>query len=278
MAVADCICRMVPGVLADEECFTGESHWDGLLEYPQFTRPEVWEGRSVPEVLISGNHENIRRWRRKESIVRTMDKRPDMFEMLDLRNKEDLILLAEIRTQREPKPRQFDYRRGRQEDIPDILSVVESARGFLRSQGLNQWQSGYPTSDIFEEDIKRGFCWVFEEDEKIISVMAIVTEPDPSYACIDGAWLTGDVPYTAVHRVAISSECRGSGVSWHMFELAQDLSVGWGRGSIRIDTHPENIPMRRLLEKSGFVLCGSIRLVGGQEEGALRLAFEKVLI
>ena len=48
MAVADCVCRMVPGVLADEECYTGESHWDGLLEYPQYTRPEVWEGRAVP--------------------------------------------------------------------------------------------------------------------------------------------------------------------------------------------------------------------------------------
>ena len=47
MAVADCVCRMVPGVLADEECYTGESHWDGLLEYPQYTRPEVWEGRAA---------------------------------------------------------------------------------------------------------------------------------------------------------------------------------------------------------------------------------------
>ena len=51
MAVADSVCRLVPGVLADEQCYTGESHWDGLLEYPQYTRPEVWEGRAVPEVL-----------------------------------------------------------------------------------------------------------------------------------------------------------------------------------------------------------------------------------
>ena len=79
MAVADCVCRMVPGVLADEECYTGESHWDGLLEYPQYTRPSVWRGRAVPEVLMSGHHENIRKWRRRQSLLRTQQARPDLF-------------------------------------------------------------------------------------------------------------------------------------------------------------------------------------------------------
>jgi tRNA (guanine37-N1)-methyltransferase len=83
IAVADAICRLVPGVLPDEECFTDESHWNGLLEYPQYTRPEVWRGRSVPEVLLSGHHENIKNWRRQQSITRTRDRRPDMFKKLD---------------------------------------------------------------------------------------------------------------------------------------------------------------------------------------------------
>ena len=56
MFVTDCVCRMVPGVLSDTECYTGESHWAGRLEYPQYTRPETWEGRTVPEVLRGGNH------------------------------------------------------------------------------------------------------------------------------------------------------------------------------------------------------------------------------
>ena len=139
MAVADCVCRMVPGVLADEECFTGESHWSGLLEYPQYTRPEVWEGRAVPEVLLSGNHENVRVWRRKKSIERTMDKRPDMFEKLDLSSREDSRLLAEIMAEREPKPRIFDCRRGEAADLGRIMEIVAEAQGFLRSQGLSQW-------------------------------------------------------------------------------------------------------------------------------------------
>jgi tRNA (guanine37-N1)-methyltransferase len=96
MAVADCVCRMVPGVLADEACYTGESHWDGLLEYPQYTRPETWEGRKVPEVLLGGNHAEIEAWRREQSLARTMDKRPDMFEKLEL-TKEDKKLLGRIK-------------------------------------------------------------------------------------------------------------------------------------------------------------------------------------
>jgi len=84
MAVADAVCRLVPGVLPDEECFTDESHWDGLLEYPQFTRPEVWHDRQVPEVLLSGHHENIKKWRRQQALGRTRDRRPDMFEKLGL--------------------------------------------------------------------------------------------------------------------------------------------------------------------------------------------------
>jgi tRNA (guanine37-N1)-methyltransferase len=84
MAVADCVCRMVPGVLSDEACYTGESHWDGLLEYPQYTRPEEWEGRKVPEVLLGGNHAEIEAWRREQSLERTYRLRPDLLDGAEL--------------------------------------------------------------------------------------------------------------------------------------------------------------------------------------------------
>ena len=80
MAVADSVCRLVPGVLADEQCYTGESHWDGLLEYPQYTRPEVWEGRAVPEVLLGGDHAKIDAWRGEQSRTRTRLRRPELYE------------------------------------------------------------------------------------------------------------------------------------------------------------------------------------------------------
>ena len=84
MALVDCVSRMVPGVLADEICFTEESHFSGLLEYPQYTRPAEWEGRQVPEILLSGHHGNIAKWRRQQSLERTWRLRPDMLEGAEL--------------------------------------------------------------------------------------------------------------------------------------------------------------------------------------------------
>ena len=84
MAVADAVCRMVPGVLPDAECFEEESHWDGLLEYPQYSRPAVWHDRAVPEILLSGDHAKVAAWRKKESYKRTMARRPDLWEKFDL--------------------------------------------------------------------------------------------------------------------------------------------------------------------------------------------------
>ena len=84
MALIDCVSRMIPGVLADEVCVTEESHFSGLLEYPQYTRPAEWEGRSVPPILLSGHHANIARWRRQMSLIRTRQLRPDMLENAEL--------------------------------------------------------------------------------------------------------------------------------------------------------------------------------------------------
>ena len=83
MAVADAVCRMVPGVLPDAECFEEESHWDGLLEYPQYSRPALWHDRAVPEILLSGDHAKVAAWRKKESYKRTMTRRPDLFAKFD---------------------------------------------------------------------------------------------------------------------------------------------------------------------------------------------------
>ena len=102
MAVADAVCRLVPGVLSDAECFEDESHWDGLLEYPQYSRPEVWHGLAVPPILLSGHHANVAKWRRKQAVLRTRRRRPDMYEKLDLTSKQDKKLLQELEQEEEP--------------------------------------------------------------------------------------------------------------------------------------------------------------------------------
>jgi len=96
MAIADSVCRLVPGVLPDAECFEDESYWDGTLEYPQYSRPAVWHGREVPPILVSGDHAKVARWRRKQSLLRTRARRPDLYEKLKLDSKEDRKILREI--------------------------------------------------------------------------------------------------------------------------------------------------------------------------------------
>ena len=96
MAVADAVCRLIPGVLSHDACFEDESHWNGMLEYPQYSRPAQWHGMEVPAVLTCGDHKKVERWRRKQSIIRTRDRRPDMYAKLDLSSKEDQKLLREI--------------------------------------------------------------------------------------------------------------------------------------------------------------------------------------
>lgn len=92
--IIDSVCRMIPGVLKTSESYTEESFYSGLLEYPQYTRPEIFEGDSVPEVLLSGHHENIRKWRRKKSLLITMEKRKDLLKNIVL-NEEDKKILKE---------------------------------------------------------------------------------------------------------------------------------------------------------------------------------------
>ncbi|MGG7176009.1 tRNA (guanosine(37)-N1)-methyltransferase TrmD [Clostridium paraputrificum] len=92
--VIDSILRLIPGVLGKEESFMDESYSDGLLEYPQYTRPEIFEGDKVPDVLLSGHHENIRKWRRKKSLEVTRERRMDLFKKVEL-SKEDRKLLKE---------------------------------------------------------------------------------------------------------------------------------------------------------------------------------------
>lgn len=101
LCLADAVCRMLPGVLSDDICFKEESHFSGLLEYPQYTKPAEWNGRAVPEVLLSGNHAEIAKWRRKQSLEITKKLRPEMFEKVIL-DKNDCKLLG-IEVQNKPK-------------------------------------------------------------------------------------------------------------------------------------------------------------------------------
>ena len=80
LIVADAVSRLIEGVLPNEDAYSIESHYNGLLEFPQYTRPEEWRGRKVPKTLLSGNHKNVREWQERAALEITREKRPDMYE------------------------------------------------------------------------------------------------------------------------------------------------------------------------------------------------------
>ena len=91
LIVTDAVARLCEGVLSDEECYSEESHYSGLLEYPQYTRPYIWNGREVPEVLRSGHHANIEKWKKDQALRRTRERRPDMYEQYISEHPEDRL-------------------------------------------------------------------------------------------------------------------------------------------------------------------------------------------
>lgn len=95
MVLVDAITRLLPGVLSSEESFTKESHYEGLLEYPQYTRPREFKCHSVPDVLLSGDHKKIQEWREYQSIKTTLEKRPDLLDKVNL-SKEQKKTLKDI--------------------------------------------------------------------------------------------------------------------------------------------------------------------------------------
>ncbi len=279
MAVADSVCRLVPGVLADEQCYTGESHWDGLLEYPQYTRPESWEGRAVPEILINGNHAHIERWRRKQQLIRTRDKRPDMFAAFEPETDEDRQLLRELEKEKNRKmlTAPVTYRPAAVGDIPRILEIVEDARKSLARNHVDQWQGPYPDAARFEEDIRLGECFVMEHMDDTVGFFVLSTARQANYDAItDGRW-SNDNPYCALHRCAIAKEYRGSGASQALMRCTDEQARAYGLKCIRVDTHRKNKPMQTLLRESGYRYRGNILVDAEPGHDPRRLAFEKTL-
>lgn len=162
------------------------------------------------------------------------------------------------------------------EHIDRMCEITDQAKRQLRGLGLNQWQKGYPSREVWLSDIQEGSAYLAAKDAEILGMFAFQTTPDPSYKIIDGKWLT-DGAYASMHRVCVADGCKGKGVAGRMFAYGFKLAKKAGFPAVRIDTHPGNLPMQRALEKAGFKACGKLRLVGGCEDGDIRIGFEKIL-
>ena len=277
MAVADSVCRLVPGVLSDEECFTGESHWGGVLEYPQYTRPEVWEGERVPEVLLQGDHAKVARWRRKKSLERTMDKRPDMFERLELTDKKDIKLVDQIKKERSRMKltQPIGCRPAVESDIEDIMLIVRQARNYLKKHRVDQWQGEYPTQDIFAADIANGECYAVTYGERLAGFFCLTEAPESGYDKItDGKW-HGEGKYCTLHRMAIEARFRGTGLSDMLVDFADETAKAKGAECVRTDTHRKNKAMQKLLKRKGYAYRGNVLVSSEPGHDPARQAFEK---
>ena len=277
MAVADSVCRLVPGVLSDEECFTGESHWDGVLEYPQYTRPEVWEGRAVPEVLLQGSHAAGDEWRGKKSLERTMDKRPDMFERLELTDKKDIKLVDQIKKERSRMKltQPISCRPAVESDIEDIMLIVRQARNYLKKHRVDQWQGEYPTQDIFAADIANGECYAVTYGERLAGFFCLTEAPESGYDKItDGKW-HGEGKYCTLHRMAIEARFRGTGLSDMLVDFADETAKAKGAECVRTDTHRKNKAMQKLFKRKGYVYRGNVLVSSEPGHDPARQAFEK---
>ena len=279
MAVADSVCRLVPGVLADEACYTGESHWDGLLEYPQYTRPELWEGRAVPEVLLQGDHEKVERWRRKQQLLRTREKRPDLFEKLELSSPEDRKLLEELEkeSRRVKLTEPLDYRPAREEDLPAILDIVAQAQASLKKHRVDQWQDGYPREENLRFDLERGECFVLLHGQEIAGFFTLSTREEAGYAAItDGKWTEG-MAYCVLHRAAVAQKYRGGEMAAFLMKCVERQAREYGLRCIRTDTHKKNKPMQTLLRENGYRYRGNILVKVNEGHDPARQGYEKIL-
>ena len=278
MVVTDAVCRMVPGVLSDEECFTGESHWEGLLEYPQYTRPEVWEGMEVPEILRGGNHADIEHWRRKKMLERTRTKRPDMFAEF-VPDEADKKLLAEIErdAKRMVLTEEPGYRKAGEADLEDIMLIVRQAKNYLKKHRVDQWQDDYPQEGHLRFDMDRGELYVLTYGGKTAGFFTLSDRPEKSYdGLTDGKW-SREGAYCTLHRCAVAAQFRGSGISRKMMGFAEDLARAAGAESLRADTHRKNKAMQALLRSCGYEFRGNILVSVGEGHDNRRQAFDKVL-
>ncbi len=277
MAVADAVCRLVPGVLSDAECFENESHWDGLLEYPQYSRPSLWHGRAIPEVLSTGDHAKIARWRRKQSLLRTRQRRPDLYEKLDLSSKADQKLLDELERElsRPPLPQPVECRPTREGDLNDMEIILAQAKALLIPIG--QWNSSYPAREDFESDMTRGECYVLTCGGAVGGFFTLSTQPETGYDAItDGKW-SSDQPYAVIHRCAVAQQWHGSGLADRMIAECERLALAQGLEWLRVDTHRKNKAMQSLIRRHGFQYRGNVLVDVPHPYDPRRVAYEKRL-
>ena len=159
-------------------------------------------------------------------------------------------------------------RKATHDDIPALMRLFESAKVIMRASGnLHQWGVGYPSVEVVRHDIEQGVCYVATDgaDGEIEATMAFIPGPDPTYSYIEGGAWPDDNPYHVIHRIAVAAP--GKGYARLLLDWAFERA-----GTVRIDTHSDNVIMHHILQKYGFERCGVIYLANGDARDAYQLS------
>lgn len=162
------------------------------------------------------------------------------------------------------------------------MDILADGRASLAALGIDQWQGGYPHRDVIEDDVASGSSYAVVDDGTVVATAMLGFEGEAVYDRIEqGTWLTcclsDDPCYCVVHRVAVSAAFKGRGAASFLLSCAEEMARDRGCASVRIDTHPGNGPMRKLLEKNGYRECGIIYIEHAEEHTPERIAFEKLV-
>ncbi len=165
------------------------------------------------------------------------------------------------------------FRKGVATDLDDIMALVADAQNWLKEQGVDQWQDGYPTRELILSDILGGTNYLIECNGVVAATAVVSFDGEPTYSRVVGKGWLNENRYAVVHRIAVSNEYRGRGIAKEILHYTEELCVENGVFDIRIDTHRNNRAMASLLKKMGYSHCGRITLASG----AAREAYQKVL-
>jgi len=240
MIMIDAISRLVPGVLNNKESAEFESFQDGLLEYPQYTRPEEYEGRRVPDVLLTGHHANIEKWRRVESIRRTQERRPDLLETADLTAKERKLVKA--------LEQQGQYRYQEIREEKECRQAYEIYRGNRKYFKLVSGSS--PKPEMIQED------------------RLAAPEGFDLHRKKYGLYLAGDTPVAVVDVLEgfpqedtyliglfmIDADLQGKGIGQMLYRQMEKQAVGAGYRKMRLGVVEGNDRALAFWENVGFTV------------------------
>ena len=157
-------------------------------------------------------------------------------------------------------------------ELSAAMELIDGAKAYLKEQGIDQWQQGYPDAACIRRDLEKGKGHFVVDGPQILGYVCIDFDGEPAYQTLNGTWIGGEQPYVVAHRLALASSTRGKGLAHTVFRVIGEKACAAGVYSFRVDTDEDNAIMKHLLNRNGFTYCGSIWF-----DNSVKIAYEKLL-